>query len=62
MKQNVGRIDRMVRFILGVGILAWGIYNKNWWGFLGLALLASAATGWCGCYAACKMSTCCRKD
>jgi len=32
MKKNVGAIDRLIRIILGVVIIAWGIYDQNWWG------------------------------
>ncbi len=34
MKANVGSADRIIRFILGVIILALGFYFKSWWGVL----------------------------
>ncbi|MBN2281046.1 MAG: DUF2892 domain-containing protein [Candidatus Marinimicrobia bacterium] len=50
MKKNVGNLDKMVRVILGIAILAIGYYFKSWWGVLGLIPLATAATARCGLY------------
>ena len=36
MKANVGSADRIIRFILGVVILALGFYFKSWWGIVGI--------------------------
>lgn len=50
MKQNVGRIDRIVRVVAGLAIVAAGFYYRSWWGFLGLIPLATALVGWCPLY------------
>jgi len=34
MKQNVGRIDQLIRIIIGIIIIACGIYFKSWWGII----------------------------
>lgn len=44
---NVGKVDRIVRIIVGVSIMGAGIYWQNGWGLIGLvpftlALLAGA--------------------
>ena len=58
MRQNVGSIDRGVRVILGLAIVAAGIYFKSWWGAIGLVPLLTAAIGWCPAYAPFGLSTC----
>jgi hypothetical protein len=50
MKCNVGKTDRTVRVILGLAILAAGLFYESWWGLAGLVPLASAAAGWCPLY------------
>ena len=32
MKQNVGGIDRILRLVVGIALIAWGVVTKNWWG------------------------------
>lgn len=58
MNCNVGRIDRIVRVLLGLALLVVGIYFNSWWGALGLIPLATAAAGWCPLYALFGLSTC----
>jgi ribose/xylose/arabinose/galactoside ABC-type transport system permease subunit len=58
MKQNVGGIDRSVRAILGLAIIAAGFYFKSWWGAIGLVPLLTAALGWCPAYAPFGLTTC----
>ncbi|OFW88856.1 MAG: hypothetical protein A3B66_00525 [Alphaproteobacteria bacterium RIFCSPHIGHO2_02_FULL_46_13] len=67
MKQNVGKIDRIVRVIVGLGLLSLGLFldgNARWVALLGVPLLASALTGVCLLYCPLKMNTtnCCKKD
>ncbi len=59
MKQNVGKIDRVIRLVLGVDLLGLAFYWGCWFtGVLGLAFLVSAAIGWCGLYKVFGISTC----
>ncbi len=58
MKSNVGGADRMVRVVLGVGIIAIGIYFRSWWGAIGVAPLFTAAMGWCPAYVPFGISSC----
>lgn len=62
MKPNVGKTDRIVRALLGIALLGLAAYQRNlWsllWGFLGICLLLSAASGLCFGYRACGLSTC----
>jgi hypothetical protein len=58
MKCNVGKVDRMIRILLGVAIISVGIYFKSWWGAVGLILLLTAAIRWCPAYIPFGFSTC----
>jgi len=50
MKANVGSIDMWIRIILGVVIIALGIYYQNWWGVVGLVPLLTGLIRWCPLY------------
>jgi hypothetical protein len=58
MVRNVGGVDRVVRVVLGVAILAAGLYYKSWWGALGIVPLLTAALGTCPAYLPLGLSTC----
>lgn len=61
MKCNVGKIDRIIRLLLGVAIIAVGVYFSSWWGAIGAILLFTAAVGWCPAYLPLGLSTCSTK-
>jgi len=46
----MGTIDRVIRLVIGVGLLAWGYSTQNWLGAIGLVPLFTAALGWCPAY------------
>lgn len=58
MKKNVGGIDRALRLIAGVLLLALGYTTSFWFGIIGAVLLVTAAIGWCPPYALLGFSTC----
>ena len=62
MKKNVGASDRIVRIILGLVIIAWGVYAENWFGLVGIVPLMTALLNWCPAYLPFKMSTIKRGD
>jgi hypothetical protein len=55
--KNLSKGERIVRVVLGVGILAWGVAVRSLWGLLGLLPLATGLVGWCGLYQV--IGTCC---
>jgi len=57
-KCNVGTIDRIVRVVLGLVIIAMGFYFNSWWGAVGLIPLLTAAIGWCPVYLPFGLSSC----
>ena len=62
MKCNVGKTDRIIRLLLGLIIIAAGIYFSSWWGAIGAILLFTAAVGWCPLYLPFGLSTCATKS
>ncbi len=58
MKKNVGGVDRVLRALLGVAILAAGVVFKSYWGAVGLVPLVTALVGWCPAYLPFGISTC----
>ena len=58
MKKNVGKTDKVIRIVLGLGIAAAGIYFKSWWGLVALVPLLTAMVGTCGLYLPFGLSTC----
>ena len=58
MKKNVGNLDRVLRLILGLVIIALGFINQSWWGLVGIIPLFTAAVGWCPAYLPFGISTC----
>ncbi len=57
MKKNVGSVDKIIRIILGVVIIAYGVIESSWWGLVGLVPLLTAFMGFCPLYAPFKIST-----
>ncbi len=50
MNQNVGGIDRILRIVVGLCVIGWGLVFQNWWGALGAIPLFTALIGWCPAY------------
>ncbi len=57
MKANVGGIDRALRIIVGLAVIGWGIYAKNWLGAIGVIPLFTGLIGWCPLYLPFGLST-----
>ncbi len=62
MTKNVGTIDRVLRVILGLGLLAFALVGPetgyNAWGYIGIVPLLTAAMGWCPAYTLFGLRTC----
>ena len=61
MNKNVGTIDKGLRIVVGLALLAyaiWGTSNYTWVGWLGVIPLVTAAIGWCPPYAILGINTC----
>ena len=63
MKANVGGVDRMVRIVAGIVLLALVFVLQSegglWlWGLVGIVPLATGLMNWCPAYSLFGMSTC----
>ena len=62
MKLNVGGIDRGIRVVAGLVLVALAATQTiGWWGWLGVIPLATGAIGWCPPYAIFGINTCSTK-
>ena len=61
MTSNVGSLDRAVRIVAGIVIIALGVVYKSWWGLIGLLPLATGLIRWCPGYLPFGLSTCPRQ-
>ena len=50
MKVNVGGIDKNLRIVAGLAIIAWGVISNNWLGAIGLIPLATGLINFCPLY------------
>ena len=59
MKANVGGIDRILRLLLGLVLVAMAATGTiGAWGWIGVVPLATAALGFCPLYTVLGFSTC----
>lgn len=58
MTRNIGSIDRVLRVVVGLGILGAGLYFKSSLGLIGLVPLSTALLGWCPLYVPLGISSC----
>ncbi|MHB1590601.1 MAG: YgaP family membrane protein [Sulfuricella sp.] len=67
MKANVCGIDKILRIVAGIVLLALVFVLKNedglWlWGLIGIVPLATGLMGWCPAYSILGMNTCPMKE
>jgi len=59
MKTNEGGVDRIVRIVLGIGLLLLTVVGPHtWWGLVGLIPLVTGFVGFCPLYRLAGISTC----
>lgn len=59
MKTNIGNIERGIRVVGGLVLIALAATGTvGWWGWLGAVPLATGLIGWCPPYAMLGISTC----
>jgi hypothetical protein len=61
MKANVGGIDKVLRILVGLGLLAIIVFVEGpnrWWGLVGLVPLFTGLFGYCPLYSIFGLSTC----
>lgn len=58
MKINVGGIDKILRIVVGLALIAWALMGGPVWAWVGAVPLATGAIGWCPAYNLFGMNTC----
>lgn len=59
MQKNVGSIDRALRIVAGIALIALAATGTvGVWGYIGVVPLATALIGWCPAYTLFGIKTC----
>jgi hypothetical protein len=63
MTANVGGIDKILRIVVGLALLAFAVFGPadiawKWVGYIGVVPLATALLNWCPAYTLLGISTC----
>ena len=59
MKSNVGGIDKILRIVLGAGLIGATVAGLlPVWGYIGIVPLATGLMGWCPLYPLIGLNTC----
>ena len=62
MTKNIGSLDRIVRIVIGVALIAATLTGAiGVWGWIGVVPLLTALMGWCPPYAILGFNTCSMK-
>ncbi|HSP90258.1 MAG TPA: DUF2892 domain-containing protein [Vicinamibacterales bacterium] len=61
MKKNMGSVDRIVRGVAGIALIAWALMGGPVWAWLGVVPLATAVIGVCPAYLPFGITTCPKK-
>lgn len=57
--KNVGTIDRVLRIVVGAGLIALVFFGpKTPWGWIGVVPILTALIGWCPAYTLLGVKTC----
>lgn len=63
MKKNIGTVERVIRVVVGIGILSLAFVGEETpWAYLGILPLLTGLVGWCPPYAVLGISTCKASD
>lgn len=58
MKCNVGTIDRVIRMIVGLALIAWALlFTGPVWAYLGVVPLLTGLIRWCPAYSLININT-----
>ncbi|MFU2485835.1 DUF2892 domain-containing protein [Thauera sp. WH-1] len=58
MKTNVGGIDKILRILVGVALIAWALFGGPVWAWIGILPLVTGLMGWCPAYMLVGVNTC----
>jgi Protein of unknown function (DUF2892) len=58
MKANVGGIDRIIRIVAGLALIAWALLGGPVWAWIGVVVLATGLMRFCGAWSLLGINTC----
>jgi hypothetical protein len=59
VNKNIGTIDRVLRIIVGIALIALAATGTiGLWGYIGVVPLATGLLGWCPAYSLLGIKTC----
>ena len=53
-------IDRVVRAVVGIAVIVWGVTAASWLGLIGVVLLGTSIISFCPLYALLKIDSGCK--
>lgn len=56
---NMGKTERIIRVVAGIGVIIWGLAVKNVLGLIGFLPLITGLVGWCGLNKIMGNKSCC---
>lgn len=57
MKMNVGGIDKVLRILVGLALIAWTFLGGPVWAWVGIVPLVTGLVGFCPVYTLLRLST-----
>lgn len=58
MKTNVGATDKLIRIVVGILLIIWGVFGSKIWIIIGLIPLITGLIGYCPLYTLLGINTC----
>lgn len=58
MKTNVGGIDKILRIVVGIALVAWALLGGPVWAWIGVLPIITGVMGWCPAYTLIGLNTC----
>jgi hypothetical protein len=62
MKANIGGIDKVLRLVVGVALIAWAVMGGPVWAWIGVVPVVTVLINFCPLYAVLGMNTCSTKS
>ncbi len=50
MQKNIGRLDKIIRILVGLAVVGAGLYFKSMFGLIGIIPIITAVIEWCPLY------------
>ena len=58
MKINIGTVDRILRFVVGISLIVWALKGGPVWAWIGIVPILTASFRFCPAYLPFGISTC----